>query len=985
MKHILLILATTFSLSLSAQTAEEAKNLHDKGREYLISGKIAEGRDATKQAMDIRKKLFGEVSEEYITSLNNYAMSFVLEEDYKDAIEVQNKVLELCAKLKTPHPNLGMYLTNQGRNYYLIDNKKEAAKYWEKAVPVVEKFSKDYEQLINWLSAVYEAPDDMEKIEWLMKLSEEHNQHELTKECNEPECMLERAQYYAVTGDNTQAKAYFLKVFSMQMDDKMKLKANIAYAEYLFSTKEFTASAEYYVAAALIQKEVKGIDEDYANYTYMAAIRFYLGKEYQRSLSYFQQSLDYYATINSPVARRNEVRCWKGMGNSYSAMAEFGIAKEYYAKIVAYYEINDSTNEEYPKSIEHLASAEKSNKDYDDAITHYKQALKIYEERNMTTEYANAANALKLCYAYAKKESDVELNEDAVKKARYAKIDALINESLATKDIMHKYLGKLAYAQTLATIGGLYAQKEDYTNAVTYFKEYIPNIREAIRDEFRMQSATERMTLWSQELIHINSIREMLVTLPSEHGNLMNDLTAMAYDTELLSKGILLNSSIEFEKVLNEKGDTKLTQTYETIKRNEEEINRLRNSATSEEDLKSLLALMQQNQELQLQLYKSCAEFADFTDYISYTWKDVQNSMTSTDIAIEFVAIEYNPLPQDNYMAALVLTKDMPYPIALPVCNLQQAATMADAENTFKIDNLLWGAFRHLLQGKNRIFFAADDGFNRVGIEYLLYDGKPLSEQFEVYRLSSTKEICKKHTYKKPENIALFGDINYNESALPSSVVKKGKEGLRDTENGYANLEFSGLEIRGINDIFQANKAKDIKMYTDTIAIKEAFLALTNTPIDVLHIATHGAYTANTKATDSESMAGSVLVFAGANLTAGTDSSLVSATEVAKMNLRCCDLAVLSACETGLGRLGTDGVFGLQRGFKNAGVRTLLMSLKKIYDASTAEMMVCFYNNLMAGQSKRKALVNAQKAIREKGYNDAKYWASFILLDAFEK
>lgn len=128
-------------------------------------------------------------------------------------------------------------------------------------------------------------------------------------------------------------------------------------------------------------------------------------------------------------------------------------------------------------------------------------------------------------------------------------------------------------------------------------------------------------------------------------------------------------------------------------------------------------------------------------------------------------------------------------------------------------------------------------------------------------------------------------------------------------------------------------------------------------------------------------MNNSILAFAGANT---EEDSEVSASEIAQMNLRTCDLVVLSACESGLGKLGQDGVYGLQRGFKNAGVNTLLMSLRTVNDAATAELMVQFYRNLMSGMSKRKALVEAQKDLRTKGYTDAKYWASFILLDALD-
>ena len=159
-------------------------------------------------------------------------------------------------------------------------------------------------------------------------------------------------------------------------------------------------------------------------------------------------------------------------------------------------------------------------------------------------------------------------------------------------------------------------------------------------------------------------------------------------------------------------------------------------------------------------------------------------------------------------------------------------------------------------------------------------------------------------------------------------------------------------------------------------------MSLSDSKVNILHIATHGMYRDEKKSTDAESMQNSLLAFAGANL---DDNSLVTAADISTMNLRQCDLAVLSACETGLGKLGGDGVFGLQRGFKNAGVHTLLMSLKKVYDDSTADLMINFYQHLMSGASKREALVKAQRNIREKGFNDPKYWATFILLYAYNK
>jgi CHAT domain-containing protein len=269
-----------------------------------------------------------------------------------------------------------------------------------------------------------------------------------------------------------------------------------------------------------------------------------------------------------------------------------------------------------------------------------------------------------------------------------------------------------------------------------------------------------------------------------------------------------------------------------------------------------------------------------------------------------------------------------------------------------------------------------------MGIEYLPLGGNPLSEQYEVYRLSSTKELCYKHESQKPTKAALFGDINYNEEGTTSVATQRSIASLRGTADakGFADLGNTLREINGIQSILKSKGVEDAELFRDTEASKTTFMNLTDTKVNIIHLATHGMYKVVKKSTDAESMKNSLLAFSGANI---DGNGLVTAADIAVMNLRQCDLAVLSACETGLGKLGGDGVFGLQRGFKNAGVHTLLMSLKNVYDNSTADLMISFYQHLVSGASKREALVRAQQDIRNKGFNDPKYWATFILLDAF--
>ncbi len=99
------------------------------------------------------------------------------------------------------------------------------------------------------------------------------------------------------------------------------------------------------------------------------------------------------------------------------------------------------------------------------------------------------------------------------------------------------------------------------------------------------------------------------------------------------------------------------------------------------------------------------------------------------------------------------------------------------------------------------------------------------------------------------------------------------------------------------------------------------------------------------------------------------------------MNLQNTELVVLSACETGLGDInGGEGVFGLQRAFKLAGIKTIIMSLWKVNDKATYEMIQLFYSKWLGGMDKREAFRLAQQELKKK-YEKPYYWAGFVMLD----
>ncbi len=93
-------------------------------------------------------------------------------------------------------------------------------------------------------------------------------------------------------------------------------------------------------------------------------------------------------------------------------------------------------------------------------------------------------------------------------------------------------------------------------------------------------------------------------------------------------------------------------------------------------------------------------------------------------------------------------------------------------------------------------------------------------------------------------------------------------------------------------------------------------------------------------------------------------------------------LAILSACETGLGDIhGSEGVYGLQRAFKMAGVHYIVMSLWQVPDAETAEFMKLFYGNWLGGNDVRTAFNSAQKTMQVKYVNEPVKWAAFVLFE----
>lgn len=527
-----------------------------------------------------------------------------------------------------------------------------------------------------------------------------------------------------------------------------------------------------------------------------------------------------------------------------------------------------------------------------------------------------------------------------------------------------------------------------------------------IQKRFRFLTEYQRLKYWSSNERVIGDLYEASYRVKN------NPIKgSVCYDAALFSKGILLSSSIEFSKLVNESGD-KIAQ----------------------EDYKHLLYIKSQintdiNKKLNIDLLNSTAEklerkliekFGNYTQRMLLKWEDVQSNLKPNEVAIEFV--DFN-IGKDSIMyAALILKKDWNSPKMIPLFEQKQLSKLSNRlpneiyskKYGIQISELIWEPLLPYISKNIKVFFSPTNLLYKIAIESLpLIDGKLISERNEMIRLSSTRELCLKNANDSINTSALYGGINYKltDKQLISesrAYTSKGKMQFRGEQFNlgsgtiWQNLPQTKKEVVYIDSLFLLKNKLRPKLYTDNKGNEESFKYLSGKKINLIHIATHGFFLPIERAIqlpffnidDSQpimenALDRSGLIFAGANVAwtgskvpKGVEDGILTAKEISTLDFRNTNLLVLSACDTGLGEITSEGVFGLQRAFKQAGVKTIVMSLWKVNDNATEIFMSKFYFSLLNGKNKREAFSDAQKSLRlNEKFNNPLYWAAFVMVD----
>ncbi len=470
----------------------------------------------------------------------------------------------------------------------------------------------------------------------------------------------------------------------------------------------------------------------------------------------------------------------------------------------------------------------------------------------------------------------------------------------------------------------------------------------------------------------------------------------IAYDAALIEKGFLLNYDKQIRNNILNSNDSELSSIYALFTQADMD------GSPEKNDIEE--SLMYQ--------YSMHPEFINNLSFA--TWRDVKSQLAKDDLAIEFVT-SCSDGKNISY-SALLLKSDWETPKIVKISSARELESLFAKGPKAYLDNdrfytMIWGEIEPYFNGIKKIYFSPAGVLSQMNIEILRNaKGNPINKVYDICRVSSTAKLFSE-TSNELSSATLFGGLNYNLDTTSMQTISRGytrgghysiKPNIKDTltRKGWSYLPGTKKEVENISEILDKRKIQYVTIMSD-FGTEESFKDLSGKHIPILHIATHGFYLSEKQAArldvnllhtdtdDSHSyplrrcglmMSGGQHAWLGEVIPNDIDDGILTAEEIAGLNLSGTDLLVLSACQTGLGEIGGDGVYGLQRGFKIAGVNTIIMSLWEVSDEATEVLMTEFYSLLTKGKSKCEAFDAAVNTVREK-YDSPEYWAAFIMLD----
>jgi CHAT domain-containing protein/Flp pilus assembly protein TadD len=306
------------------------------------------------------------------------------------------------------------------------------------------------------------------------------------------------------------------------------------------------------------------------------------------------------------------------------------------------------------------------------------------------------------------------------------------------------------------------------------------------------------------------------------------------------------------------------------------------------------------------------------------------------------------------------------------------------------LDAILMQPIRQQLGNQRHILLSPDSQLNLIPFAALIDENdRYLLEKYEINYLSSGRDLIKLQAkLSSKENPVIVANPQFDRPGNPPTVlVASNTRGKRlRTSPTLVTLRFGAIANTAQEAKVIATILPHAQLLTGSDATENAIKQL-HAP-NILHIATHGFFLEDAPAIQGEKapigdnpLLRSGLALAGFNLRkSGNEDGVLTALEVAGLDLVGTKLVVLSACETGLGDVANgEGVYGLRRALAIAGAESQLISLWVVDDFATKELMMSYYRRLQKNVGRSAALRQVQlEMLNNPQYHRPYYWATFI-------
>lgn len=825
------------------------------------------------------------------------------------------------------------------------------------------------------------------------------------------------ADSYRGMGNFQKAESLYTKVLeirksSLENSDPYYIKSLVNLSDFYVDIGAFTKAEPFYNQLIDITKDFQG--ESRLEYT--SALNG-LGLVYTRTGNYSEAEILFTKSLN--IIKEffgntcpEYVSSLNYLGLLYNNMQKYNKAIPVLISAMEIKKMNADTNSTmYATIIDNLATSYNHLGDFQKAEPLYLRALNIRKEKlgSLDPDLGSSLNNLSVMYA---------------RSGEYSKAETLYTESLKLLYPEHPF-----YNTTLMNLAVAYWQEGNYKKTFETFKSANANYIKQLNSGFISMSEPEKMKFLKSLSFNFEAFYSFAVEYYSQNPDVAYEMMNLSIST----KGIVLSSNTLMRYIISNSGSPELQSLFERFCNLQNEIIASSSLSPAEQNERSIdiATLEREANSLEKKISSESVSFKNMYESNNTSFQDVINTLSPSEAVVEFVEFRYwNREWSDTvHYIALVSSKNMKSPALVNLCTRDELSDInsaeAESENSYvsnsqvssRLYKLVWEPLEPYLKDIEKVYVSPSGLLNKVSFAALnIGNNSFLIDKYKIRYAGNLKDVVqiKKSdslTSASNKSAVLFGGLNYDadENILRTNAAKY-KTNISLEPSSELNVSPSGESIKWnylkgtlrevslLNSIISAN-GFNVTVFTGADGSEEAFKSLSgkNAPY-ILHIATHGFFNPaenqnNVSPRYNNSLYGfnagpylrSGLILSGANSInqngiKGIENGMLSAYEVSTMNLSNVNLIVLSACETGLGDIkGTEGVFGLQRAFKTAGAKNIIMSLWKVPDQPTAELMETFYKNWLENRLSTEDAFSLAQSFMRKKYPSPRMWAAFIL------